>query len=233
MDYPDITGTGLDRAARDNFAGIDDIIPDLLHLLPRCDENVTIRMAIAEAAQQFCRDTDVFKVKSNRIDAVADQLTYDITTNYPAEIKTVPQVKVYTGDDSDSAATLAQTLTGANFEIEDWLEEVTLVLPVAISIPTDEVAVLVADLVLIPTLDEMWGSYASAFPQPFLRRWRAAFAAGALASLAAMNGKPWHNPSLAQEKFMQYHSLKEEAIAKNMMGMKSGGLSCRNPEPWI
>lgn len=235
MDIPVTSGTGLDRAVRNVFTGLDSLIPDVLYLLPRCDEEVTIRKTLSEVAQQFCRDTGVFCYTTDNVTLVSGTKRYFIDIPWQADIKTVKEVRQYSVDLTTLEETLTATLSPEMYWIEDPIEDdgAYLNLYTDINPSTAGASILKIDVSLIPYIDEMLGTQATALPEKFLRRWRAAFVSGTVAELAGMDGKGWTNKSMAEAQGRRFRSLREEAVDKaQLSGMKRGGQTCRNGLSW-
>lgn len=228
MDYPVTAGTGMDSENRAYLRGLDDLLPDLKYILPRCDSDITMRKALCEAAQQFCRDTGCFEYTAS-MTMTNDVKRYVITIPWPADILVAKKVRV---DSVNAQSTNTVTLHPAQYSFEDPTDSdnVYVNLTAAHNVNADTVATLKIDLALLPYFDQMIGTQAYALPDKLMRRWRAAFVQGAIARLAGMDGKPWTNKQLSLDARQQYMQLHGEAVVKaNYMHMRQGGVSCANP----
>jgi len=228
MQYPvtTATGTGLDREVRSVYRGLDDIIPDVLYLLPKCDEEITIRKTLCEAAQQFCRDTGCFQYTTT-IALVNDTKRYLLDCPWPAFILSVKEVRQNIISSTNQVNT--STVYHQNYTIEDPIEDDGnyINLANAINVTAPVTATLEADLIIVPVLDEMIGTQATALPDKFLARWRAAFVSGAVYRLAGMDNKGWTNKALAADARSQYLALQGEAAYKaQLSNMRQGGHTC-------
>lgn len=233
MDYPQTsTDTGLDREVR-QVRGLDDLLTDVLHLLPRCDEEITVRKALAETAQMFCRETGCFAYE--KVITLANDVTrYALSTPWTSDVLMVNSAYVWTVD-ANAVETLDYRLHERAFYIEDPAdtEYAYINLYAAINAASGTTKKLKVELSLIPAFDEMLGTQSCALPEKWLRRWRAAIVAGALASLAGMSRRPWTNETLAEEQRRKYSYLKGEAIGKvGISRMQRGGATCIDDVPW-
>lgn len=235
MDFPVTSGTGLDREARSVFIGLDSLIPDVVYMLPRCDEEITIRKTLSEVAQQFCRDTGVFEYTTANVVMVTDSKRYAIAIPWQADIKTVKEVRLYSVDPVTLEETLIRKVAPEAYWIEDPIEDDHSYLNfyTAINPSAAGALVLKIDVSLIPYIDDMLGTQATALPDKFIRRWRAAFVSGTVAELAGMDNKGWTNKFLAESHGKRFRTLKEEACDKAQLSHgKRGGQTCRNGLSW-
>ena len=235
MEYPVTSGTGLDRDVRLNLKSLDDLLPDIVFLLPKCDEEVTIRKTLADVAQQFCRDTGVLEYTTANVTVVAGTDKYAIIVPFPADVMTVKEVRLYNVNLTTLEETLSRVLSPDSFDVEDPIEEDRVYLKLAEAITPQSAGALVMkiDVSLIPRIDEMLGTQATALPEKFIRRWGQAFVKGAVAKLASFDNRPWTNKSLAEENNADFMSLRSEAFAKAQGSkMKRGGQSCRSRFQW-
>lgn len=230
MDFP----TTESREVRDMWAGLDSLLPDVLLWLPRCDAEITMRKTLAEVCQQFCRDTGAFTATSANITLTAGVTRYAIPVAWAADILTVNGVRIYVVA-ADGTETLYSELSPIEYAIDDPADgdSVYITFGSAMSAPNGSTMAAKVDMALIPYFDEQTGATDEALPEKFVRRWRAAFAAGAIGRLAGMDGKPWTNKALADTNLRAYKSLHGEAVSKaNISHMRTGGATCRNPLPW-
>lgn len=235
MEYPVTSGTGLEREVRLTLKSLDDLLPDIVFLLPKCDEEVTIRKTLADVAQQFCRDTGVFEYTTANVTVVAETTRYGIVIPFAADVMTVKEVRLYNVDSVTSAETLSRALLPDEFYVEDPVEEDRVYLNLYGKYTPSSAGSLVLkiDVSLIPRIDDMLGSQATAFPEKFLRRWGQAFVKGTIAKLAGMDNRAWTNKSLAGENSVDFMSLRSEAFSKAQGSrMKRGGQSCRSRFQW-
>lgn len=235
MQYPvSIAETGMDREDRPVFRGVDDLLPDVKYLLPKCDAEITIRKTLAEQAQEFCRTTGCL---THRFDltVVTGTVQYELATaDVNADLLCVNRVSLWRIPAGGTVAQYSSDLNpGTDFDIEDPLDEdhVYLNLRSSYSAPVDgSTLILRAEVSLIPYFDQSVGTQAYAFPDKFLRRWRQALVSGAVAKLASMEKTPWFNSGLAADRQKTYDSLVGEAQNKaNFNQMASGSYSAVNP----
>lgn len=234
MDFPVTDAAGKTRDVRNVWTGLDALLPDLLLWLPRCDAEITMRKALAETCQLFCRETGAFTATSANITLAADVTRYAIPVAWAADILTVTAVRVYVVA-ADGTETLYSELSPIEYAIDDPADgdSAYITLGSAMSAPEGSTMALKVDMSLIPYFDEQTGVSAEALPEKFVRRWRGAFVAGTLARLAGMDGKAWTNKSLADANLRAYRTLHGEAVSKaNISQMRKGGMTCRNPLPW-
>lgn len=233
MDYPaSASDTGLDRETR-YLRGTDDLLPDVVYLLPRCDEEVTVRKTLAETAQTFCRDTSCFTHEKS-LDLTNDVKRYALTFPWPGELLTVLSVKEYTVTDGEETYN-RELMPRSDYYVEDnaYGDNAYLNLWSAINAGNDSTKRLKIEMSLLPDFDEMIGSSSCALPDKWLRRWRQAIVAGTVAFLAGMEQKPWSNASLALAQQRKYERLQGEAWSKaNGSRLVTGGASFQNPVPW-
>lgn len=232
MDYPVTSGTGMDSENRTYLRGLDDLLPDLKYILPRCDSDITMRKALCEAAQQFCRDTGCFEYTAT-ISMTNDVTRYVIPFPWPADILTVKDVWV---EFTTNALVKRSGLHPSAYSIEDPTDadNVYINLANAINVGTGTTAEMKVELSLIPYFDQMIGTQAYALPDKFMRRWRPAFVQGAIARLAGMDNKPWTNKQLSSDARQQYMSLQGEAVSKSqIVHMRQGSATCANPVGWF
>jgi len=235
MEYPVTSGTGLNREVRLNLKSLDDLLPDIVFLLPKCDEEVTIRKTLADVAQQFCRDTGVLEYTTANVTVVEGTDKYAIIVPFPADVMTVKEVRLYNVNLTTFAETLSRVLSPDSFDVEDPIEEDRVYLKLAEAVTPQSAGALVMKIgvSLIPRIDEMLGTQATALPEKFLRRWGQAFVKGTIAKLAGMDNRAWTNKSLAGENSVDFMSLRSEAFAKAQGSkMKRGGQSCRSRFQW-
>jgi hypothetical protein len=235
MEYPVTSGTGLEREVRLTLKSLDDLLPDIVFLLPKCDEEVTIRKTLADVAQQFCRDTGVFEYTTANVTVVDGTDRYAILIPFPADVMTVKEVRLYNVDPLTSAETFSRTLIPESFDVEDPVEEDRVYLKLWETITPSSAGSLVMkiDVSLIPRIDDMLGTQATALPEKFLRRWGQSFVKGTIAKLAGMDNRAWTNKSLAGENSVDFMSLRSEAFSKAQGSkMKLGGQSCRSRYQW-
>lgn len=235
MDYPATsTDTGIDGVRRAYLRGTDDFIPDVLYLLPRCDEDVTIRRTLAETAQDFCRETGCFAYE--KVVDLADTVTrYKLTVPWPADLLVVDGMRLFIVK-PDGTEKFQTSFDQRQYSIEEPTETdgwwLVLNSPVNAGNSGDSYRVKL-DMRLIPHFDELIGEQATALPDKWLSRWRRAVTAGAVAFLAGLNGKPWSDEQLADMQRRKYNDLRGEAWQKaNQTKLKSGGTSAIYGIPW-
>lgn len=231
MEYPVTSAeTGLGREDRNVYRGLDDLLPDIKYMLPRCDMEITARKTLAEVAQQFARVTGCFEY-TVELTADGSAYRYELPVGGPADILFVKEVRVYlTG--ADGVEKYSRTLMTHTYSVEDPTEEdaayLNLVSPVAS--PDGSVTTLQVDVALVPHFDQMLGTEAYALPDKWLRRWRSALVSGTIARLAGMRGRPWTDAELSNAMYLQYMTQEGEAKAKaNFNHMKQGYVSSVNP----
>jgi len=233
MDYPQTsTGAGLDREVR-QLRSLDDLLPDVVYALPRCDEEVTIRKTLAETAQMFCRETGCFTYE--KVITLTDTGTrYALATPWTSDVLMVNSAKVYTVDAAE-VETLDYQLHERQFYVEDPADSETAYvnLYAPIKAATGTTKKLKIELSLIPAFDEMSGTQACAFPEKWLRRWRGAVVNGTIARLAGMARRPWSNETLANDAGKRYSYLKGEAVSKvGISRMQRGSATCIDDLQW-
>lgn len=235
MDYPATsTDTGLDREVRNYLRGTDDMLPDIVYLMARCDEDVTIRKTLAEVAQEFCRETGCFEYETP-VDLANDTTRYKLDIPWPADVLMVKKAKLFTVT-SAGVETEQYTLDVQQFTVEDPTDEDGVYLNLGSAINAQaggDTYRLKVTVQLVPYFDEMVGTQATALPDKWLRRWRSAIVSGAVALLAAMERKPWTDKELAGAHAAKYKRLRGEAWMKaNGPELRNGGVSASYGIPW-
>lgn len=228
MQYPVSTEeTGMDREDRAVFKGVDDLLPDVKYILPKCDAEITIRKTLAEKVQEFCRATHCLQTAFD-LTVVTGQRTYEIPVgDVNADLLNVREVGVWRNSTADTALRKAYELTPRHdFQIDDPLEEdaVYLVLAAPLTAPTDGTsAVIRVYASLLPYFDQSIGTQAYSLPDKWLRRWRQAIVAGTVARLASMENRAWSNAGLAKDMQNTYNLNVVEAYNKADINHMAGG----------
>jgi len=236
MQYPpSVSETGMSREDRNVFKGVDDLLPDVKYLLPKCDAEITIRKTLSEITQQFCRHTGalqtVLEVTVAGVNTTRYELPLSDTNSDLFYVREIGVWRIPAGGTS-STATFSRTLYPHQYSVEDPLEEdsVFLNLESSISVPTDgSTIILRISVALIPLFDQSVGENAYSLPDKFLRRWRQGIVSGAVARLAAMKKKPWYDDGLAFDMSKLYDSIESEAKDKASFNrMAEGSSLCVN-----
>lgn len=236
MQYPPSSSeTGMDREDRAVLRSVDDLLPDLKYLLPRCDAEITMRKALAEAAQAFCRKTGALEYTAV-IPVVDGRFEYDLpVSDVNADLLNVKRIEVWELPAGETVERRAYLLSQRAYDVLDPIDDdkVTLRLGDALYVGTSTLNMRVV-MSLIPYYDQSVGAQAYSLPDKFLRRWRQAIVCGAAAALANMDGRPWVSKSLASDMNFRYYELVNEATEKaDYNRMVSGSASCVNPTGFV
>lgn len=78
---------------------LDQLIPSVVDKLPAAPLKGQVIRALREAAQRFCFETETWKEPLEAIDVVANQLEYELSTTWQAEIKRIHTVYIKTAAD--------------------------------------------------------------------------------------------------------------------------------------
>jgi len=236
MNYPNDTGTGTGTAIRCNLASVDDLLPDIKHWLPGCNTEITMRKTLATVIQNFCRQTGVYQYTLDDITVVNKQQSYLIPIPLDADILTVDAVTQYSLDGDGDKQTYGHILFPASYSITDdiLINGIYLKLVNALGSTESAQSVLVIEVALIPSYDQMIGDDNCSIPDKLMKRWRQAFVSGAIASLASMTNERWSNKGLAESQMAIWQGFHDEAIDKALVAkLKKGGGSVKSRTSWV
>lgn len=184
-----------------------ELYPRMVDDLPGCNQDRIMLNALKDAGRLFCRKTEAWRVELDPIDIVADQATYDLDTVIEFDAVVLRFLWVKTGgDDADPIPDSYYLLNG-----ETTLEFQDDVVPDAAL--TDG---LIVKLALLPRLGTV------ELDEGFMERHAEAIVGGAMATLLKKKGKPWYNPDLAAEYFLDWRRGLCEATAEVTRGNKPG-----------
>ena len=236
MNYPNDTGTGTGTAIRCNLASVDDLLPDIKHWLPGCNVEITMRKTLATVIQNFCRQTSVYQYTLDDITVVDKQQSYLLSVPLDADILTVDAVTQYGLDSDGDKHKHGHILFPASYSITDdiLVNGVYLKLVNALASTETSQSVLVIEVSLIPSYDQMIGENNCSIPNKLMSRWRQAFVSGAISSLASMTNERWSNKGLAENQRVIWQEFHDEAIDKAVVAkLKKGGGSVKSRTPWV
>jgi len=236
MNYPNDTGTGTGSAIRCNLASVDDLLPDIKHYLPGCNAEITMRKALATVIQNFCRQTGVFQYTLDDITVVDKQYSYLMSIPLDADILTVDAVTQYGLDSDGDKEDDGNLFHPKAYDITDdiLVNGVYLKLVNALGSTENSQSVLVIEVSLIPSYDQMIGKNNCSIPDKLMRRWRQAFVSGAIADLASMTNERWSNKGLAENQRVIWQEFHDEAIDKAVVAkLKKGGGSVKSRTKWV
>lgn len=184
-----------------------ELLPRMIDHLRGCNQDRIPINALKDAGREFCRRTEAWRIELDPIDIVADQAEYDFDTEIPWDATILRMIWVKTG------GTTSDPIPDSYYVMVDdtTMEFQDSVIPSAAL--TDG---LVVKMALMPRLSSVELS------EWFLEHWAEAIVGGALSRLLQQEKKPWYNPELAKQFFLDWRRGLCHAKAEVTRGNKPG-----------